>query len=487
MAEVCVAMDSGRSAAPPPLTVRRSAAVVLGALTVLFLFLLPHHRGVIYFLGPAASMWKEAVLVGGLMAYTVFVLTRLRVPRRVVRLAAVILPFVLIVLARIAWGWFAGSDRHLLIVGGANTLLYVPLAFAVAHLLRDPAQIINGVRLYLASATAAAGVVILDWAVGISARFDYFGKTRYEVHTDYSESARRSAITFESPMVAGLFIGLGLIIAVHWWLDRTQSRRARRFSALAALICLPGLFFTFSRGPLVATACGLIAVLLFSNRGVALGAAVRRGLLLLAVGTPLLLLMAPVLLAVLPTGWDQWVLSIFDWSTDQNNQNRFLRWALGVQAVLESPWFGQGIGTGQVRLADYRYEVLGYDWFFRTPESMVLLLLLEGGLALLLAFGLIVLVTVKWTLGMAGIGMPRHIRSIGVLFLGLQVAIYTESLIMPMLDTRIFQTLFWIMVGAIAFGHAYATKAMDTHDEIPSGGLAHEPGAAAGLNASPRK
>jgi O-antigen ligase len=78
-------------------------------------------------------------------------------------------------------------------------------------------------------------------------------------HTD---GISRSVATLQNPAVLGAFVGAGVVVAlaVLVW---EGPRQLRRISIFVLAVGLPGIAFTFTRGPIVATAVvGLLVVLL---------------------------------------------------------------------------------------------------------------------------------------------------------------------------------------------------------------------------------
>ncbi|MFP4143758.1 MAG: O-antigen ligase family protein [Phycisphaeraceae bacterium] len=418
------------------------------SLLVLLLVLLPHHNGVLWLFGEGPiRYWKEAAFLLMVVVYLLFVALPRGWPQQVRAGVLLVLPLVLVVVWRAGLGVIQGEDLKLVVVGAANMLVFVPAFLVVAQLLTRPEHVERAIRVMLVLTTIAGLLSIADWAFALSARFDYFGRVRVQEASHYSDTALRSCLTFSSPMVLGMFTGLGVMIAA-WRVSDLREPLVRRIPAMICLlICLAGMLFTFSRGPWVSCALGTGLIVALRNHGISLRDLARRHL---SIGYLMLLGLCLIALGVLvmPAGWQEHVLSIFDWANDPNNSVRIRRMHMGLDMIGDRPFLGHGLGTMQPRLLEYRIEELGYDYFFTNPESQILLLLVEGGMLLLGSFLFVLIGFAAWTLWLARAQNPPRIRGMGVLLLGILAALTVESAIMPMLDTRLFKLIFWCLFGA---------------------------------------
>ena len=75
----------------------------------------------------------------------------------------------------------------------------------------------------------------------------------------------RAVASFANPAVLGMFLGVGIVLAVSA-LAWGAPRRIRRLAILTLALGVPGLFATLERGPIIATTLGVIVVLLLARR-----------------------------------------------------------------------------------------------------------------------------------------------------------------------------------------------------------------------------
>lgn len=437
----------------------RTRPIVATVLVVLLLGV-PHHRVAVWASDALlVKYWKELLFAFGCLVYGFAVYRRGGLTRGERRALLVAGPFVLAVLVRLAVGALRGEDGYLLFVGGGNLAYYVPVSLLALHLFetsdRSAArQVERALRWLLIATTLAAVLSILDNLLHFSGHFDFFGRQGVESRLDYDASIWRSSATYQSPMVLGLIAGTGFLVSLHLFVVRLRDGVRRRWRPLAvfgglAALHLVGVYLTFSRGPLVASAGGAAIILLLGDRGLDLrgiAANWRR----IAAGTVGVALALAVVVLLLPPALQDHLASIVDWSGDQNNSTRLRRMAMGLERFREAPWIGQGLGSAQGRLASYRFEELGGVFFFKNPESQLLSWAVEGGLLILLPALLVVGFMLHTSLSMASRVDRPDLRRPGVLFLGLQGALYAEGLIMPILGTHTFQLGFWALFGVLA-------------------------------------
>lgn len=460
------------------------ARPVVATVLVLLLLGVPHHRLVAWLSDAfAVEHWKEIVFAVGCVAYASVVFRRRRLTRAEYRGLLLAAPFVIAVLVRLVVGVFRSESYHLLYMGGANFAYYVPAFLLAIYLLetspRSLARQVERTLYWLLLATTLAAVLsILDNLLHISGHFDFFGRSRVEARLDYDPDVWRSSATFQSPMVLGMIVGLGFLVSLHLFVSRLRDglRRWGPLAALGALMVLHlvGLYLTFSRGPLVATTGGAVIIGLFGSKGGldwrALVASWRK----IALGIAGVGLLLAVVVLLLPDPLQQHLGSIFDWSGDQNNSTRLRRMAIGLEMFREAPWIGQGLGSAQGPLADYRIQELGLDRFFTNPESQLLTWAVEGGLMLLVPALLVVGFMIHTSFAMASHPGRPDLRRLGVLFLGLQGALYAEGLIMPILNGHTLQLGLWVLFGALVCFRGEL-------DRTEAGAGTSEPGAGTGF------
>ena len=99
----------------------------------------------------------------------------------------------------------------------------------------------------------------------------------------------RAVSTLANPAVLGMFLGAGIVSAVAflvWGGSDDERRRLRRLSWAVLVVCTPGLLFTLTRGPVLATAIAVVLLLLIGR-----GRVVGLGVLAVAGVTGALLLL----------------------------------------------------------------------------------------------------------------------------------------------------------------------------------------------------
>lgn len=436
------------------------ARLIVVAVLIGLLLGVPHHRVIIWLSDvQVLKYWKELLLAAACVAYGTVVYRRGHATRGERTVLLIAGPFVLAVLLRLGIGLFRGEDGYLLFVGGGNLAYYVPVSLLAVYLLETSVrssgrQVETALRWVLVATTCAAVLSILDNLFHISGHFDFFGRIGVESRLDYDASVWRSSATYQSPMVLGMIAGSGFLISLYLLVSRMEDGFRRRwrelvvFAALATLH-LAGVYLTFSRGPLVASAGGAVIILLLGNRGLD-----ARGILgnwrTIGAGIAGACLIVALAVYLLPPALQDHLASIVDWSGDQNNSTRLRRMAMGLERFRESPWIGQGLGSAQGRLASYRFEELGREFFFKNPESQILAWAVDGGLLLLLPALLVVGFMIHTSVSLASRTDRPELRRMGVLFLGLQGALYAEALIMPILGAQTFQLGFWGLLGVLA-------------------------------------
>lgn len=434
------------------------ARPIVATLFVLLLLGIPHHRLFIWLSDSSlVKYWKEIAFAVGCLTYAWVVVRRRGLTRTEWLGLMWAAPFVTAALIRLVVGAVRHEDQHLLFVGGGSHLYYVPIFLLTIYLLESSRRDLSGrveKALYwvLIATTLAAVLSILDNLFHISGHFDFFARTRVEARLDYDPNVWRSSATYQSPMVLGMIAGTGLLLSLFFFVTRL-SKRPRLWGqmgvfGLLVVLHVVGLYLTFSRGPLVAAAAGATLICLFGNSGLDWRKAIAnwRQLAVGVVGAGLTLALVIVLL---PEPLQRHLGSIVDWTQDQNNVTRLRRISWGLERVREAPWIGHGLGSAQQRLADYRIQELDGDFNFTNPESQLLSYAMEGGIMLLIPALLIAGFMIHTAIAMASSPERTDLRRLGVLFLGLQAALYAESLIMPILDTRIFQLGFWVLFGVL--------------------------------------
>jgi O-antigen ligase len=211
-----------------------------------------------------------------------------------------------------------------------------------------------------------------------------------------------------SVLVAGVILAGVLIVLLK------RSPALRLFAASAAVVCALGLFFTFSRGGLVALGCATIASLFVAGRW----------------RPPIISLMAVV--ALLGVGY-------FAFAAPQESRDRITKldggtgrtdiWRIGGRMIEAHPVRGVGSGNFQLTSGHYLLERPGavkYDYFIDKPKvahNTYLHILAELGFIGLALFLAIVCFAVACTYTAAKRFMAAGDRDMELLARGLLLAI----------------------------------------------------------------
>ena len=148
---------------------------------------------------------------------------------------------------------FVGTSRAFFQTVALGALIYYVIVFwpgravAAAH--------VCGV--VLAAAGLQAAMSIVEFGTGWNLWNDLGWRTAGDI--------QRSVGTLANPALLGAFIGVGLVVAlgVVCW---DGPRQLRRLAWLVLVVGPPGLLFTFTRGPILATVLVACSVLLLSAR-----------------------------------------------------------------------------------------------------------------------------------------------------------------------------------------------------------------------------
>lgn len=174
----------------------------------------------------------------------------------------------------------------------------------------------------------------------------------------------------------GRAIGFGIVVATHYVL--TARRRPRRYTYAVMLgLLLLGMTISESRGPLV-SAAGASGVLIFLDLSLRQGSTYRayQFLLLSVLGAVSLVALHVVFGISIPT-FDR-IIPLLQGNFDPSTSGRIELYYRGVAHWLESPIFGNGLGSFPV-------WYLGEDTMYY-PHNVVLELLAELGVIGLLLF-----------------------------------------------------------------------------------------------------
>jgi glycosyltransferase involved in cell wall biosynthesis len=172
---------------------------------------------------------------------------------------------------------------------------------------------------------------------------------------------------------AGGFIGVGLVLAFAFSLDRARTAGARRLYTLAMLAEILGLLATVSRGAIAGALCGVLVVSLVMRRSRV------RTALLVALGTAAFVIgvQAQLNARIASAGSGAF----------NTNTVRLLSYADGVEKIKEHPVLGTGAGT-------YWDDIPGLNIGLSDPNNLFLLTWAELGLA-----GMAALLFLLWRYG----------------------------------------------------------------------------------------
>lgn len=181
---------------------------------------------------------------------------------------------------------------------------------------------------------------------------------------------------------AGGFIGVGLVLAFAFSLDRTRSFGSRRLYAFAMLAEILGLLATVSRGAIAGALCGVLVVSLVMRRSRV------RTFLLVALGTAAFVIgvQAQLNARIAEAGAGAF----------NTNTVRLLSYADGIKKIKEHPVLGTGAGT-------YWDNIPKLNIGLADPNNIFLLTWAELGLA-----GMAALLFLLWRYGRL-VAAARHL------------------------------------------------------------------------------
>jgi O-antigen ligase len=173
----------------------------------------------------------------------------------------------------VSWIDFLPAAYLLLVVGSmafTTDLLQTSPASSIKAIFRNVAM---GPLLYyfvafgaarILTATRVVRVLLISCAIqGAMATVEF--PTKWNLWHDavwHGDNPSRSVATLQNPAALGAFLGAGLVLALSV-LAWDGPRELRRVSLIVLAVSLPGLAFTFTRGPVAATlAVGLVVALL---------------------------------------------------------------------------------------------------------------------------------------------------------------------------------------------------------------------------------
>ncbi len=132
-----------------------------------------------------------------------------------------------------------------------GAIVYYFVAFRSTSWLTAPRIL----RAFLVSCSLQGAMSVLEWGTGWNLWHD----------ATWRVGVSRSIATLTNPAVLGAFVGAGVVVAIAV-LAWNGPRELRRLSIITILLGVPGVVFTLTRGPILATAAVAVGVLVFSPR-----------------------------------------------------------------------------------------------------------------------------------------------------------------------------------------------------------------------------
>jgi O-antigen ligase len=313
-----------------------------------------------------------------------------------------------------------GSDlHHLYVTVGIGIILYyfVALGPPIPRL---------GQRLgaaLIGSGSVLAAMAIVEGLTGWNLYHDTFYWRGHGI--------ARAVATMANPAVLGTFLGMGLAFAIAillWKGPETLRTPSKAFIALS----VPALYFTYTRGPIIAIAAVGVAMAIFATR------ARWPSILLLVVAA-----------ATVFTLWSSFTSSsIYQarFGNTHNIQTRVVLQKASFMLAEQRPIFGWGYGSFNTvkNEADLQTEdpaALAYN----TSHNTFLTVLVELG-----TVGLAILLLPWFIIGGRAISAARRISDTRWLFAGVIGALFVYAISVCTYDARFFSflpALPWILLG----------------------------------------
>lgn len=248
----------------------------------------------------------------------------------------------------------------------------------------------------------------------------------------------RAVVFSGSFLTLGMFLAIIIIIAFYMYQSQKRVRHL-----ICMCICILGLFMTSSRGPMVATAVGLIVVYLFVDTA-SFKKRVQRVVslifIIVAVSFVFFLIANTVMKDNFYFSYLQMRLSsILDWTGESGNVGRVSRWNQFSQLFSQHWLFGTGIGSSGTRAA----ELIGA----LNTESGVLKRLLELGVIGFTIYYSMIISVLQYGIRY----YRRNIEKKPVIVVAFAVvtSILVEECIMQITETIMVSVLFWLFMGYI--------------------------------------
>jgi O-antigen ligase len=252
-----------------------------------------------------------------------------------------------------------GSIKEVFGTTVTGAVVYYFLVFGPGASIRTQAV----VRAVLSASLLQAVLGLVEWRSG----FNLWGSSEW-----HFSAIPRSVSTLDNPAALGVFIGIGIVVALAV-LTWDGPAELKRLSRAMLIVGLPGLVVTYTRAPILATTIAAVAVILMSRRS-----------RLLAVGT-----VASATLALV-VAWPTLTASQVYTDRISNRGNVDVRLAVqhySVRLAKQRPLTGWGYGSfDKVKdLAALRGDLGNKSALVTTSHNTFLTLLVEyGGLGVAL-------------------------------------------------------------------------------------------------------
>jgi O-antigen ligase len=278
-----------------------------------------------------ATSWGWSTLLPLVVVGTALVLGRASSPN------GLALAFLCLLAAFTVWTWLSAawsSDLSASVLDAERLLVY--LSAVAAFLLLERTQVTR----FLVGLLAAISLVGV-WALSLRA---FGGPGSYDVASASASATRRLAAPIGYSNALGLFAAIGIVLALG-----LAVRLRRPFVGAPVLVLAPTLYFTYSRGALLALAAGGIAAL-----GLAIPRMSRRVMLAVAIGV-----ICAGAIALVRVGGPNGAIRQFSHAApsvkaDQSRRlfslsgsSRAQYWQVAWRDYQQHPWLGSGAGSFQ--------------------------------------------------------------------------------------------------------------------------------------------
>jgi len=310
--------------------------------------------------------------------------------------------------ASLAWTSRAGATTKS-VVQTAEIVVVLPLVFASLP------RSIDRVRTALSRFIAiTVGLSLLEFAYALPRLVGGHFEAQY--------------LPWLNKTAAGSFLGVGLVLAFAFSLDRTRPLGSRRLYAVATVAEVLGLLATVSRGAIAGALCGALVVSLVMRRGR------LRTFLLVALGTVAFAIGVQAQLNARITEAGPGAFN--------TNTVRLLSYADGIQKIKQHPVLGTGAGT-------YWDTISQLNIGLADPNNIFLLTWAELGLA-----GMAALLFLLWRYGRlvaSARRLPEHARIVTLAASGAAFSMFVHFQV-DSTWTRGTASICFAMVGLVVAG-----------------------------------